>query len=323
MPPGSVARLQHGECGGQVGDLGGHVDEASAVGEHDGVPARGTGRGPRARRTASPSRSRSWCSQGSQTTSAAAMLSSAHSVVPLNLMSDPPMRLDDVDGHLGHDEDDVVEVAVRDPEPVARTPAARGGPRSSSSRRRRRASSSPIICPFCRVEPWRGPGSAATLIRPLAVRITKRRLTMRNRDVPTVVRLLEHARYEVLPTPTIEEKVLAGVPTDVQVTVTASPDQGAGADLRPRRAVRQAGVRRRTPPRGADGERPRGARGDRGPAAGLRRHDRLRARRRRRPGRRLPRLGDAAARPHRDGLAVRAGRASRATPSRTPRSTTT
>jgi methylenetetrahydrofolate reductase (NADPH) len=61
-----------------------------------------------------------------------------------------------------------------------------------------------------------------------AVRITKRRFTMRNRDVPTVVRLLEHARYEVLPTPTIEEKVLAGVPTDVQITVTASPTKGLG-----------------------------------------------------------------------------------------------
>ena len=59
-----------------------------------------------------------------------------------------------------------------------------------------------------------------------AVRITKREFTMRNRDIPTVVRLLEHARYEVLPTPTIEEKVLAGVPTSVQLTVTASPTKG-------------------------------------------------------------------------------------------------
>jgi methylenetetrahydrofolate reductase (NADPH) len=49
---------------------------------------------------------------------------------------------------------------------------------------------------------------------------------MRNKDVPTVVRLLERARFEVLPTATIEDKVLAGVPTDVQLTVTASPTKG-------------------------------------------------------------------------------------------------
>ncbi len=39
-------------------------------------------------------------------------------------------------------------------------------------------------------------------------------------------RLLRHARYEVLPTKTIEEKVLAAVPTDVGLTVTASPAKG-------------------------------------------------------------------------------------------------
>jgi len=49
---------------------------------------------------------------------------------------------------------------------------------------------------------------------------------MRNKDVPTAVRLLEHARFEVLPTATIEDKVLGGVPTDVQLTVTASPTKG-------------------------------------------------------------------------------------------------
>ncbi len=49
---------------------------------------------------------------------------------------------------------------------------------------------------------------------------------MRNKDGDTIVRLLEHARYEVLPTPTIEEKLVASVPTDVQVTVTASPNKG-------------------------------------------------------------------------------------------------
>lgn len=49
---------------------------------------------------------------------------------------------------------------------------------------------------------------------------------MRNKDVPTVVRLLGHARFEVLPTATIEDKILGGVPTDVQLTVTASPTKG-------------------------------------------------------------------------------------------------
>ncbi len=49
---------------------------------------------------------------------------------------------------------------------------------------------------------------------------------MRNKDTPTALRLLEHARYEVLPTPTIEEKLLAHVPTSVTVTVTASPAKG-------------------------------------------------------------------------------------------------
>jgi len=47
----------------------------------------------------------------------------------------------------------------------------------------------------------------------------------------TVVRLLEHARYEVLPTPSIEEKVLAHVGKDVPLTVTASPGKGLEATL--------------------------------------------------------------------------------------------
>jgi methylenetetrahydrofolate reductase (NADPH) len=49
---------------------------------------------------------------------------------------------------------------------------------------------------------------------------------MRNKDVATVRRLLTHARYEVLPTATIVEKVLASVPRSVTVTVTASPSMG-------------------------------------------------------------------------------------------------
>ena len=51
---------------------------------------------------------------------------------------------------------------------------------------------------------------------------------MRNKTVESAatVRLLENARYEVLPTATIEEKILAHLPVDRQVTVTASPGKG-------------------------------------------------------------------------------------------------
>jgi methylenetetrahydrofolate reductase (NADPH) len=43
--------------------------------------------------------------------------------------------------------------------------------------------------------------------------------------------LLRAARYEVIPTKTIEEKVLAAVPKDVTITVTASPAKGLDATL--------------------------------------------------------------------------------------------
>jgi methylenetetrahydrofolate reductase (NADPH) len=54
-----------------------------------------------------------------------------------------------------------------------------------------------------------------------------------------VARLLGSVRYEVIPTKTIEEKVVASVPKDVTVTVTASPAKGieATVDL----AIRLAG----------------------------------------------------------------------------------
>jgi len=54
-----------------------------------------------------------------------------------------------------------------------------------------------------------------------------------------VARLLQAARYEVIPTATIEAKVVAAVPREVPVTVTASPAKGieATVDL----AVRLAG----------------------------------------------------------------------------------
>jgi methylenetetrahydrofolate reductase (NADPH) len=51
---------------------------------------------------------------------------------------------------------------------------------------------------------------------------------MRNKTAvaTTTMRLLENARYEVLPTATIEDKLLEHVPVDRTVTVTASPSKG-------------------------------------------------------------------------------------------------
>ena len=55
---------------------------------------------------------------------------------------------------------------------------------------------------------------------------------MRNkRTVETVTRLLENARYEVLPTASSEDKVLEHLPRDRTITVTASPSKGLGATL--------------------------------------------------------------------------------------------
>jgi methylenetetrahydrofolate reductase (NADPH) len=56
---------------------------------------------------------------------------------------------------------------------------------------------------------------------------------MRNKaqSIATMVRLLENARYEVLPTASIEEVVLEHVGTDLEVTVTASPSKGLEATL--------------------------------------------------------------------------------------------
>ncbi|GAA1928131.1 methylenetetrahydrofolate reductase [Nocardioides hwasunensis] len=53
---------------------------------------------------------------------------------------------------------------------------------------------------------------------------------MRNKKTAvTLVRMLENARYEVLPTATTEDKVLAHVPRDRPITVTASPAKGLDA----------------------------------------------------------------------------------------------
>ena len=54
---------------------------------------------------------------------------------------------------------------------------------------------------------------------------------MRNksRNATTMLRLLENARYEVLPTPSTEAKVLEHLPPERTVTITASPGKGLDA----------------------------------------------------------------------------------------------
>ncbi|WP_340537004.1 methylenetetrahydrofolate reductase [Nocardioides sp. GXZ039] len=54
---------------------------------------------------------------------------------------------------------------------------------------------------------------------------------MRNKTATTatLVRLLEHARYEVLPTASTEAKILEHLPPDRTITVTASPSKGLDA----------------------------------------------------------------------------------------------
>ena len=56
---------------------------------------------------------------------------------------------------------------------------------------------------------------------------------MRNKAAATatMVRLLENARYEVLPTASAEEQVLASVATSTALTVTASPSKGLESTL--------------------------------------------------------------------------------------------
>lgn len=56
----------------------------------------------------------------------------------------------------------------------------------------------------------------------------RNKLATRNQAIQ---RLLTHARYEVLPTASTEDKVLASVPLDVPVTVTASGAKGLEATL--------------------------------------------------------------------------------------------
>lgn len=55
---------------------------------------------------------------------------------------------------------------------------------------------------------------------------------MRNRaPAELLAGLAQAARYEVLPTPTVEDKILEHLPTDRPVTVTASPAKGLDATL--------------------------------------------------------------------------------------------
>lgn len=58
-------------------------------------------------------------------------------------------------------------------------------------------------------------------------------LTMRNKTKVTdgMRRLLEHSRYEVLPTKTIHDKVIGVVPKDIPITVTASAAKGLETTL--------------------------------------------------------------------------------------------
>jgi methylenetetrahydrofolate reductase (NADH) len=49
--------------------------------------------------------------------------------------------------------------------------------------------------------------------------------------VASYARLLEHPRYEVLPTPSAEELVASSVPSGVVVTVTSSPSKGLEATI--------------------------------------------------------------------------------------------
>jgi methylenetetrahydrofolate reductase (NADPH) len=60
---------------------------------------------------------------------------------------------------------------------------------------------------------------------------------------PAMTRLLRAARYEVIPTATIEERILAAVPTEVTITVTASPAKGLQPTVLLAERLRTAGYR--------------------------------------------------------------------------------
>ncbi|MGH9020888.1 MAG: 5,10-methylenetetrahydrofolate reductase [Acidimicrobiales bacterium] len=58
-----------------------------------------------------------------------------------------------------------------------------------------------------------------------------------------IVALLDHPRYEVLPTPSAEELVVASVPRDVTITVTSSPAKGLEATIDLTERLTKAGYR--------------------------------------------------------------------------------
>lgn len=66
---------------------------------------------------------------------------------------------------------------------------------------------------------------------------------MRNRTRRVVATLLEHARYEVLPTPSIVDVVCAELPAGRTLTVTASAAKGLDATLDVSEALVRAGYR--------------------------------------------------------------------------------
>ena len=75
-----------------------------------------------------------------------------------------------------------------------------------------------------------------------------------------LARVLEQARYEVLPTATTEEKVLTHLPRDRVVTITASPSKGLEATIDLAERLAGHGLHRRAAPGRPDDHRPHGAR---------------------------------------------------------------
>ena len=63
-----------------------------------------------------------------------------------------------------------------------------------------------------------------------------------------LVAFLRSPRYEVLPTDDVEERVLATVPREVRITVTASPRRGIDATIDLARATGRARLRGRAAP---------------------------------------------------------------------------
>jgi methylenetetrahydrofolate reductase (NADPH) len=63
------------------------------------------------------------------------------------------------------------------------------------------------------------------------------------RNAQVAAALLERARYEIIPSAAVEEKVAASVPRSVTITVTASPTKGLDASLDATERLRAQGYR--------------------------------------------------------------------------------